>query len=139
MFTDRVSRWGAGIGLVAGAAVAAGVVGAGAARADATTDLQDVMAQLLGNEPGSAAITYTAIATTDPLGFATANLTEGVTLLGQQLSSDPTNNQISQHLSIQNGSLNQIGPVQTAETTILDHTGPFSSLINALFFAPVNS
>src|SRR5574340_341689 len=103
MLTNRTSRRGAGMGLVAGAAVAAVMVGAGAAHADATADLQDVTTQLLGNVSDSAAFSSTVTATDDPLGIADTNLTEGVTLLGEQLASDPTNNEITQHLSIQNG------------------------------------
>lgn len=107
MPADRIQRWRTGIGLT-GAVVAAAVIGIGTAHAD-PTDVADL------------------------LNAATANLTEGVDGLVNELFNQPTDNDIAQAVASQDAVFHEIAQLQSAETVISAHDGSLSGLVDELF------
>jgi hypothetical protein len=111
-----VRRWGIGVGLAGGSAVAAALIGLSTAHAhaDPTPD--------------------------DPLTTAGTELTEGSTVLsGIDVSNDPDlASDVSNLVAVQNGALPNISTLELAESIISAHDGSLSSLVDQLYFDPLN-
>ncbi len=136
MLSRTTRRWVAGLGVSTAAALTA-MTSAGGVRADVADGLE------VSVSPASAAELYgfPAPDTTTPgdlLANAKTNLTDGVTALVQELFVEPTNRDLAQQVSIQDGALAGLMRLESAEDAILAQGGSASNVANEMFFTPLN-
>lgn len=149
MSTRGVRSVGITVGIaLGGAAVAAAVAGVGTASAQ-TSDLGSVLVAALGDVATVAnhdlGLLTAELGVANPADFSTAtldeasaNLTQGVNVLAQQLVLDPTASGLASAISLQSHSLTFIDSLQDAQDNISAHLGSLSPTVEDLFFDPLN-
>jgi hypothetical protein len=149
-----LSRWGIGTGLVGSVAAAAAMIGVAVAHADSTNVLDTaattassidsgaILSQLgdianLAQDSITQALDYfqhTSQAATTPadlLATVSTNLTDANNVLSGAPGAEG-------FLVMQEGWLNELGPLQAAENAISSHDGFLSNLVDQLFLDPID-
>lgn len=141
MSVSSVRRWGTGVVMAGGAVLAATPLGLGGAHATTDDDALDTTAGSTNYADLSDAAASNTMTGSDPLATATTNFTDANNLFGDG-SAVLGNATLTQFLTtqtqLQANILGSLSELQSAENTIMTHAGPLSSLIDPLFFEPLN-